>query len=115
MSSYDEKIRARKASDQEMFSDSLLKIADSVISESLRESLNENRIGTTDALSAILKYFRIRTGEVPENVEDIQDLMDCYMNPHGIMHCNLKLEGNWDRHAMGPMLGRRKDNGNIRK
>ena len=113
MSSYDEKIRARKASDQEMFSDSLLKIADSVISESLRESLNENRIGTTDALSAILKYFRIRTGEVPENVEDIQDLMDCYMNPHGIMHCNLKLEGNWDRHAMGPMLGRRKDNGNI--
>ena len=113
MSLYDEHIRMRKSMDQEVYSDSLQAMADVVMGKSIDEAMNNDRKAATDAIGDILKYYHIKKKDIPEELTDMNDILEYVLRPHGIMWRTVKLERKWYKEAMGAMLGTRKDTGDI--
>ena len=102
---FDEQIRQRKLSDQELFEDSIFHMASMVLGRQGARALNDDRIITKAAIDEILKYFHFKPTEIPDNIEDADEQMEYCLRPHGIMRRNVKLEKGWYKDAFGPMLG----------
>ena len=113
MGIYDEQIRGQKISDQEDFVDSIYHIAGAVMGRSVNNALNDDRVITTDAIGDILKYYHAKPQEVPEDMEDMNEVLEFLLRPHGIMRRTVRLDEDWDRKASGAMLGTRKDDGRV--
>lgn len=113
MSIFDEQIRARKRSDQEDFVDSIFQIAGSVMGKRLSDALNDDRKVTTDAIGDILKYYRVKASEIPEDIRDMNEMLEVLLRPHGIMRRSVTLDPEWNKKAAGPMLVRKKDDGSV--
>ena len=113
MSIYDEQIRARKSSDQEDFVDSIYQIAGAVMGRRISEALNDDRFVTTDAIGDVLKYYHAKPRDVPEELRDMNEVLEYLLRPYGIMRRTVKLDDEWDRKASGAMLGTRKDDGSV--
>ena len=101
---FEEQIRLRKMSDQEVFEDSLFRMASAVLGKSRAASLNDDRIITKKAIDDILKYYHYKGVEVPETVRGLDEQLEFSMRPHGLMRRNVKLEENWYKDAFGPVL-----------
>ena len=108
---FDEQIRARKNADQAVFEDSFQSIAGAVMGRRMSENLNDRRQVTTDAIEEILRYYRVRPCEIPDNLRDLNEVLEYLLRPYGIMRRTVRLEKGWYRDAAGPMLGTRKDDG----
>ena len=65
----------------------------------------------TDALREILRYYRFKAVELPHDAKSLEDQLESFCRPFGIMHRRVKLEKGWYRDSIGAMLGFRK-NGN---
>ncbi len=102
---FDEQIRQRKLSDQELFEDSIFRMAATVLGKRGAHALNNDRVVTKAAVDEILKYYHFKPAEVPDNVEDPDEQLEFCLRPHGIMRRNVRLEKGWYRDAFGPMLG----------
>ena len=105
MSWFDDQIRQRKQKDQEIFEDSIFRMASVVLGRRSAGALNDQRIVTKAAIDEILKYYHIKPGEIPESLEDAEEQLEYCLRPHGIMRRNVQLEDGWYRDAFGPMLG----------
>ena len=105
MSWFDDQIRQRKQKDQEIFEDSIFRMASVVLGKRNAGSLNDQRIVTKAAIDEILKFYGIKPGEIPDNLEDAEEQLEYCLRPHGIMRRNVQLEEGWYRDAFGPMLG----------
>ena len=60
---FDEQIRQRKASDQELFEDSILRMAATVLGKQGIGALDD-RIVTKAAIDEILKYYHYKSQEI---------------------------------------------------
>ncbi len=78
----------------------------------ISDALNSDRLRTKNAIEEILRYYRVKPIELPEDIEDMNDQLEYLLRPAGIMRRVVKLEGNWWRSAIGPMLGQTKS-GNV--
>ena len=110
---FDEQIRARKKADQSVFEDSFQQMAGAVMGRRMSDALNDDRQVTTDAIGEILKFYHIKAQEVPENIRDMNEVLEYLMRPHGMMRRNVNLDDKWYRDAAGAMLGIRKDDGSV--
>ena len=108
---FDEQIRQRKQSDQDVFEDSMLNMASVVLGRSRVSEMADERVLTKAALDDVLKYYHITPVEVPETVTDVDEQMEFCLRPHGIMRRNVKLEEGWYKDAFGPMLTTRRSDG----
>ena len=108
---FDEQIRQRKQSDQDIFEDSMLNMASVVLGRSRVSEMADERVLTKAALDDILKYYHITPTEAPETVTDVDEQMEFCLRPHGIMRRNVKLEEGWYKDAIGPMLAARASDG----
>ena len=113
MNAFDEQIRARKNQDQEDFVDSIYEIAGSVMGRRTIDALNDDRQVAEDAIGDILKYYRLKPVDVPEELRDMNDVLEYILRPHGIMRRSVKLDSEWDKRASGAMLATRKDDGSV--
>ena len=104
MSWFDDQIRLRKQKDQELFEDSIFRMASVVLGQSGAGSLNDERIVTKAAIDEILKFYHIRPEEIPDSIQETDEQLEYCLRPHGIMRRNVRLEGDWYRSAFGPML-----------
>ena len=102
---FDEQIRQRKLSDQELFEDSIFHMASLVLGKKAGHALNDERVVAKEAIDDILKYYHFKPTEIPDNVSGAEEQLDYCLRPHGIMRRNVKLEKGWYRDAFGPMLG----------
>ena len=102
---FDEQIRLRKRSDQEIFEDSIFLMASTVLGGKGVGALNDRRIVAKAAIDEILKYYRFKPTEIPEDIEDMDGQLEYCLRPHGIMRRTVKLIGKWYADAFGPMLG----------
>ncbi len=102
---FDEQIRQRKLSDQEVFEDSLFQMAAVVLGDRATEHLNNERLVTKKAIDDILKYYRFKPVEVPSSIEDGDEQLDYCLHNYGIMRRNVTLEEKWYQDAFGPMIG----------
>ena len=108
---FDEQIRQRKQSDQDIFEDSMLNMASVVLGRSRVSEMADERVLTKAALDDILKYYHITLTEAPETVTDVDEQMEFCLRPHGIMRRNVKLEEGWHKDAIGPRLAARASDG----
>lgn len=110
---FDEQIRDRKKNDDEAFAEAFANMAAAVTGKRVDAALNDDRTVTKDAIDEILKYYHIRSREVPDNISDMNEQLEYLMRPYGIMRRTVKLEGKWYRDAVGAMLGVLKESGRV--
>ena len=108
---FDDQIRERMRSDQEVFEDSFVRIAGAVLGSHEAQRLRDGRLIAKAALDEILKYYHYKPVEVPEDIEDFDEQMAYVLRPLGLMTRDVKLEPGWHRDAFGPMLGFLKESG----
>lgn len=103
---FDEQIKDRIRYDEEGFQNAFAQLSSVVLGQSvISAALNSDRLKTKNAIEEILKYYNIEPVELPEEVEDMNDQLEYLLRPTGIMRRVVKLQGNWWRDAIGPMLG----------
>ena len=112
MSWFEEQLKYRRESDDQMFSDSLESIAGAVMGERLRSAL-DSREAAASAIDEVLRYYRCKSknAELPPELKTLEDQLDYRMRPFGIMRRTVLLDKGWYRCAVGPMLGTLKDSG----
>ena len=108
---FDEQIRQRKLSDQEIMEDSLFRMASVVLGRQRAGALSDERIVTKAAIDDILKFYHYKPVEIPDNVKGLDEQLEFCLRPHGLMYRSVKLEEGWYKDAFGPMLAYRKEDG----
>ena len=108
---FDEQIRQRKLSDQEIFEESMFRMASVVLGRQRAGVLDDERITAKAAIDEILKYYHFKPPEVPDGVRGVDEQLEFCLRPHGLMRRNVKLEEGWYKDAFGPILAFRKEDG----
>ena len=110
---FDEQIRERKQSDIEIFEDSFRTLANAIMGKRLSDAVGDDRKMITDQIETILEYYRVKPKEVPEEIQDMNEVLEYLMRPYGIMRRGVHLEKGWYKNAVGAMLGTKKDDGSV--
>ncbi|MBO4373837.1 MAG: ATP-binding cassette domain-containing protein [Lachnospiraceae bacterium] len=108
---FDEQIRLRKISDEEAFTESFINIAGSVMGSKVSMLLFDERQVIKNAIDEILKYYHVKSSEIPAEITELTAQLDYVLRPHGIMYRSVTLSGKWYANAIGAMLGKRKSDG----
>lgn len=108
-----EQIKERIRKDEVEFSDAMEEISsiitgtrpntDTVYQKEKQETY------ITDALCEILRYYRLKPVELSQDAKSLEDQLEGFCRPYGIMHRTVKLEKGWYRDSIGAMLGFRKN------
>ena len=106
---FDEQIRQREALDDQLFEDSLIRVAGIVLGERTAERISDDRIITRQAIDEVLKYYHLRAQDIPESVREHEAQLDYCLRPHGIMKRRVLLEEGWFRDSFGAILAYRED------
>ena len=110
---FDEQIRQRMQSDQEVLEDTFAQMMGVVLDEWDVQRIQDQRILTSKAMDQIFVFFREKPVEIPENVEGIEQQLEYILRPSGLMTRVVHLEEKWYTDAYGPMLTAMKDSGAI--
>lgn len=110
---FEEQIRMRKQSDREILEESFNAIAGSVMGRRMCHALNDDRQLTTDAIGDVLRYYHVKPKDVPDDIQDLNEVLEYLLRPYGVMRRVVRLSSGWHKDASGAMLGRRKDDGSV--
>lgn len=108
---FDEQIKQRIHNDEDAFSEAFINMAGVVMGQRVSRMLRDDRSKTRDAIEEILKYYYVKTKELPDNVVSTMEQLEYLMRPAGIMWRTVELKGEWYKDAVGAMLGTRTDDG----
>ena len=108
---FDKQVRQRKQNDQSVFEESIFRMASVVLGKSSAQVMEDGRLISKAAIDEILKYYRFRPAEIPDSVKDLEEQLEYCLRPHGIMRRNIRLEEDWYRDAIGPILAFHKEDG----
>ncbi len=106
---FDEQIKLRKKNDDAILEEAFVGLADAVLGTKMSETFKSNAAKVDSAVDEILKYYKIKPVEVPDNFKNLNDRLEFLLRPHGIMRRNINLEKGWYKNAIGAILGTRKD------
>lgn len=111
---FDQQLKYRKQKDDETFSDAFESIAGAVMGQRLTAAYDSVEVAQS-AIDEILKYFRIknRLGDIPESIKTFDEQLEYRLRPFGIMRRTVILDKSWYKCAVGPMLGRLKEDGSV--
>ncbi len=110
---FSEQIKQRKNSDNDAFFESFENIADAVMGRKVASAMNYNKAVAQSSIDIILKYYHIKSIEIPSHIDDVNEQLEYLLRPNGIMRRKVKLEKGWYKDAVGPMLGIFKDTGHV--
>lgn len=110
---FDEQIQERIRHDDEAFREAMAGMADVVMGGKLARVLQDERIQTRDAIEEILKYYHVKSWELPENIRTLDEQLEYLMRPAGIMRRTVLLKEEWYQDAVGAMLGLLKEDGGV--
>ena len=102
---FDNQIKMRMQQDEEAFSDSFIHIAGAIMGKKLTAALHDRSVQARNSIEEILKFYHIKSSELPENIKSVDEQLEFVMRPHGIMRRTVSLTGEWHQDAMGAMLG----------
>ena len=105
MSWFEEQIKQRIENDNEMFTDAVAKMVNLVSVEKIIIGSESRTDSVYGAVCDILKYFRIKPQELPDDITDADELLEYMLRPAGIMRRRVKLTKGWHKDAIYPMLG----------
>ena len=110
---FDEQIKQRKQSDDQLFEEAFVRVADAVLGTRMSAAYLSDENKASGEIGEILKYYRIKPREVPDAVKGLDDRLEYLLQPHGIMRRNVLLPKGWYKDAIGALLARRKDDGTV--
>ncbi|MBE6771650.1 MAG: NHLP bacteriocin export ABC transporter permease/ATPase subunit [Ruminococcaceae bacterium] len=110
---FDEQIKLRKKNDDAILEESFVGIADAVLGTKMSEAYKSDTEKVDSAIDHILRYYKIKPVEVPDNFKNLNDRLEYLLRPNGIMRRNITLEKGWYKNAIGAILGTRKDDGSV--
>ncbi len=102
---FDEQIRQRKQNDQDVFEDSIFRMASAIIGSTAADKIHDIRFITKAAIDEVLKYYHIKAQDISVDTDDPEEALELSLRPYGIMHRNVKLNKGWYKDAYGPMIG----------
>ena len=109
---FNDQIRDRMMSDQNLLEDSFLRMAGVVLDKWNSERLSDEITIAKEALDQILKYYHEKPPEeIPKEIGGIEQQMEFALRPSGLMVRDVNLEDGWQNNAFGPMLGYMKEKG----
>lgn len=106
---FEEQIKQRMAKDEEMFADAFAQMVNLVSKKKIAAGFNDERKIAEEAIGDILKYYHVRMREIPDQMKEIDEVLEYLLRPSGIMRRTVKLTEGWYQDAVGAMLGTRKD------
>ncbi len=110
---FDEQIKLRKKNDDAILEESFVGMADAVLGTKMSEAYKSDTEKADSAIDYILRYYKIKPVEVPDNFKNLNDRLEYLLRPNGIMRRNVTLEKGWYKDAIGAILGTRKDDGSV--
>ncbi|MBQ3790258.1 MAG: ATP-binding cassette domain-containing protein [Lachnospiraceae bacterium] len=111
MDLFDDQIRQRKQNDQEVFENSILKMARVVTGGADYGTISDDRIITRGVIDEVLKYYHYKPAEIPESITEPEEQLAYACRPYGLMYRMVELVGDWYLDAYGPMILYRKTDG----
>ena len=105
MNWFDEQIRQRQESDQNILEDSFFRMASVVMDKWSVDRLEDERIIAKEVIDDILKYYHKKPVEIPESITDVSAQLEYALRPAGLMTREVELEEGWQNNAWGAMLG----------
>ena len=102
---FDEQIKQRIKTDEEAFADAFASMAGVVMGRGAQSVQADDRQKTKNAVDEILKFYRVKSTELPDELQDINEQLEYLLRPSGIMRRVVHLEGDWYRDAVGAFLG----------
>ena len=102
---FNEQIKQRMESDQNILEDSFFRMASVVMDKWSAEHLEDGRLIAKEAIDEVLKYYHEKPVEIPENIPDVSKQLEYALRPSGLMVRDVELTEDWQRDAYGPMLG----------
>lgn len=110
---FDDQIKQRKLLDDEVFADSFAGMAGAILGEKVYAKLSNNTAQIKDSIDEILKYYRVKSREIPENIKDVDEQLEFLLRPYGIMRRTVQLDKGWYKDAVGALLAVRKSDYSI--
>ncbi|MCQ2770203.1 MAG: ATP-binding cassette domain-containing protein [Clostridia bacterium] len=109
---FEEQLKQRKEADNQEFLDAIDSIANAVMGKRLADSLSSKEIAKS-AIEEILKFYHHKMTKVepPKDIDTIDEQLEYYLRPHGIMRRNVTLDKGWYKNAVGAMIGTLKEDG----
>ncbi len=108
---FSDQIEQRRKKDSEIFGNSFIKLAGSVVGEKEAMRLGGAYTEYKDAVTAVARHFKLKEKELSWNTAPFKELLDATFSPEGIMYRYVNLEKGWFKEAYGAMITRREDNG----
>lgn len=103
---FDEQIKSRIKSDRQSFEDSFVDLSSVILGKKYSsDEINNERLQTQNAIEEILKSFKAKIIELPQEIEGFNDRLEYMLRPTGIMYRTVNLSGKWWKDAIGPMIG----------
>ncbi len=112
MSWFDEQIKMRKLSDQEVLEDSFVELASSVLGNKAAIAMRSDLHLAKMAIDEILKYYHKKPVEIPEEITAFEERLEFALRPHGIMERVVRLSPGWYRDCFGPIMAFDKESKN---
>lgn len=108
---FDEQIRQRKENEEAVLSEAICNIVGAVSGENVVFNRKDERKAFVHAMDDILKFYHLKSRDLPDAIKDTEDQIEYLLRPHGVMRRRVVLKKGWHKEAIAPMLATRKDNG----
>lgn len=92
---FDEQIKQRIRADDDAFADVFASMAGVVMGRGMTRILMDDCQKTKNAVDEILKFYRIKCSELPDELTDINEQLEYLLRPSGVMRRVVNLEGTW--------------------
>ena len=110
---FEEQIKQRKQYSDDAFEEAFYKVADAVTGKNVSKAMESDAKTTKDAIESVLKYYRVKPKEIPEDIKDVNEQLDYLIRPEGMMTRDVTLTEGWYKDAYGAMLGTLKKDGSL--
>ena len=110
---FDEQIRQRKENEECVLSEAVYNVTKAVSGEKHYFNIKANQKTATNAVDEILKFYHLKTRDLPGAIKETEDQLEYLLRPHGIMRRRVELKKGWHKDATAPMLATRKGNGSF--
>lgn len=112
MSWFEKQLRYREQKDNDSFEEALIGVAEAVMGRKMYQTDN-NFQNADSAVDEILKYYhcKLKKVEIPSSIKTLNEQLDYKLRPYGIMRREVQLDKGFSKRAIGPMLGKLKENG----
>lgn len=111
---FSEQIDTRRRLDEQGIEDSYARLAASVVGPGRAPRFTlDDAAAADDAVSAVLAFYGQEPAEVPDDVTDPAERIECALRPTGVMKRPVRLEGAWWRDATGAYLGKLREGGPV--